>query len=58
MTNDGKISSSYELYGHRQAGSTDCPGDVLYGMIQDWPHWVNKKKSGQYIEFRITVPFF
>ena len=40
MVDEGKINVGYNMYGHRQAGDTDCPGDTLYQTIQDWPHWV------------------
>lgn len=35
----GMITSSYKLYGHRDAGSTDCPGDSLYALIRTWSHY-------------------
>lgn len=35
----GKLSADYRLYGHRDAGKTDCPGDTLYKEIQTWPHY-------------------
>ncbi|KAL4236846.1 hypothetical protein ACF0H5_005232 [Mactra antiquata] len=35
----GKITSSYRLFGHRDAGQTNCPGDALYAEIQTWPHY-------------------
>lgn len=35
----GKISSSYSLIGHRQAIATECPGEALYALIQTWDHW-------------------
>jgi len=35
----GKIAPDYRLYGHRDAGTTDCPGDALYRVIQGWPHY-------------------
>ncbi|KAK7480186.1 hypothetical protein BaRGS_00028571 [Batillaria attramentaria] len=38
---EGKIRSSYKLYGHRQAGSTSCPGDRLYRIIQSWPRYTS-----------------
>ena len=41
MLQNGKVSGGYELKGHRQTGSTDCPGDALYVEIQSWPHWTN-----------------
>lgn len=34
----GKISYSYELLGHRDKGSTECPGDALYNEIQTWEY--------------------
>lgn len=35
----GKIASDYRLYGHRDGGQTDCPGNALYAEIQKWPHY-------------------
>ncbi|XP_046564822.1 peptidoglycan-recognition protein SC2-like [Haliotis rubra] len=35
----GKIQSSYTLRGHRDMGSTDCPGTALYNLIRTWPHY-------------------
>ncbi|XP_037952118.1 peptidoglycan-recognition protein SC2-like [Teleopsis dalmanni] len=35
----GQISSSYILYGHRQVGSTECPGTNLYNEIKTWANW-------------------
>lgn len=35
----GKISSNYTLMGHRQVRDTECPGDALFNLIRDWPHW-------------------
>ena len=35
----GKLTSAYRLYGHRDAGSTSCPGDSLYSLIQGWSHY-------------------
>ena len=49
----GHVPSSFELYGHRQAGSTDCPGDVLYSMIQDWPGWVREEIDLYFFKQRI-----
>ncbi|WAR05964.1 PGSC2-like protein [Mya arenaria] len=37
----GKIQSSYQLYGHRDAGQTSCPGNQLYAEIQTWPNYSN-----------------
>jgi N-acetylmuramoyl-L-alanine amidase len=36
-----KIMSNYSLKGHRQGGTTTCPGDKLYQEITTWPHWTN-----------------
>ncbi|KAK2140644.1 hypothetical protein LSH36_1285g00009 [Paralvinella palmiformis] len=36
------IISGYELFGHRDGRCTDCPGDVLYGIIQTWPHYSHR----------------
>ncbi|KAK7114626.1 hypothetical protein V1264_000659 [Littorina saxatilis] len=38
----GHISPGYTLKGHRDVGSTECPGNQLYKLIQSWPHY----KSG------------
>ncbi|XP_055905697.1 peptidoglycan-recognition protein SC2-like [Eupeodes corollae] len=35
----GHLSSNYTLYGHRQVGSTECPGNKLFKEIQKWSHW-------------------
>ncbi|XP_072043719.1 peptidoglycan-recognition protein SC2-like [Amphiura filiformis] len=35
----GKIESDYTLRGHRDMGSTACPGDDLYAEIKTWPHY-------------------
>lgn len=34
-----KISEDYRLYGHRQLMPTLSPGDMLYDIIKQWPHW-------------------
>ncbi|KAK2159880.1 hypothetical protein LSH36_144g04046 [Paralvinella palmiformis] len=39
--NDGYITEDYELFGHRDAVQTMCPGDCLYSIIQRWPHFAN-----------------
>ncbi|KAK2146721.1 hypothetical protein LSH36_586g01011 [Paralvinella palmiformis] len=36
---EGYIIPDYELFGHRDGRCTDCPGDVLYSIIQTWPHY-------------------
>ncbi|XP_075218355.1 peptidoglycan-recognition protein SB1-like [Lycorma delicatula] len=33
------IQKDYPLYGHRQLGSTSCPGDKFYETLKTWPHW-------------------
>jgi hypothetical protein len=35
----GEISGSYQLTGHRNVGSTSCPGNSLYSEIGTWPNW-------------------
>ena len=35
----GKISHSYALFGHRDVGSTKCPGRTLYNLIRTWPRF-------------------
>ncbi|XP_061399896.1 peptidoglycan-recognition protein SC2-like [Musca vetustissima] len=35
----GQIVSGYTLYGHRQVGSTECPGTNLWNEIKQWPNW-------------------
>lgn len=37
----GKISKDYKLFAHRQLSSTLSPGDKLYNIIKQWPHFVN-----------------
>uniref|UniRef100_A0A673IQ55 Peptidoglycan recognition protein 6 n=1 Tax=Sinocyclocheilus rhinocerous TaxID=307959 RepID=A0A673IQ55_9TELE len=41
--NAGRLSSYYNLYGHRQADATECPGNTLYHEIQKWEHWEVKR---------------
>ena len=38
----GYIKRDFTLKGHRDVRATDCPGDTLYSLIQNWPHF----KSG------------
>ncbi|XP_065337954.1 peptidoglycan-recognition protein SC2-like [Cloeon dipterum] len=33
------ISNNYKLIGHRQAKSTECPGNNLYNLIKKWKNW-------------------
>jgi len=35
-----KISATYTLKGHRDVGSTACPGQSYYNLIHSWPHYV------------------
>ncbi|XP_039947939.1 peptidoglycan-recognition protein LB-like [Bactrocera tryoni] len=35
----GHLRDDYILYGHRQVRNTECPGDALYALIKEWPHW-------------------
>ncbi|XP_039485778.1 peptidoglycan-recognition protein SD [Drosophila santomea] len=34
-----QLLESYKLLGHRQVTATLSPGDALYALIQQWPHW-------------------
>lgn len=43
----GWIKEDYQLFGHRQAKDTLCPGDMLYEAIQSWPHWVCSRSITQ-----------
>ena len=38
----GKSAKKYTLHGHRDGGSTDCPGQKLYDHIKKWPHYGGK----------------
>uniref|UniRef100_UPI00398F2180 peptidoglycan recognition protein 5 n=1 Tax=Pristiophorus japonicus TaxID=55135 RepID=UPI00398F2180 len=33
----GYLSPTYILMGHKQLGSTNCPGNALYNVIKTWP---------------------
>ncbi|XP_045454125.1 peptidoglycan-recognition protein LB-like [Melitaea cinxia] len=35
----GIIRPDYKLIGHRQAGSTECPGEALFNEISKWDHF-------------------
>jgi len=35
----GILQANHELFGHRDAGCTACPGDSLYPLIQTWPQY-------------------
>ncbi|XP_071443377.1 peptidoglycan recognition protein-like [Hetaerina americana] len=34
-----KLRRDYRLIGHVQVSSTNCPGNLLYKIIKDWPNW-------------------
>ena len=36
-----KLDKDYKLYGHRQFFGTESPGEKLYNIIKQWPHWAN-----------------
>ncbi len=38
---NGKVKSTYQMFGHRQTSATACPGDRLYPEIQTWPKWAS-----------------
>jgi len=35
----GYIHEDYEMFGHRDASCTECPGNQFYNIIQAWPHY-------------------
>ncbi|KAJ8955322.1 hypothetical protein NQ318_003415 [Aromia moschata] len=35
----GKLASNYHVIGHRQGGSTTCPGNSLYNKITTFSRW-------------------
>ena len=37
---NGKIVTDYILKGHRDVGTTACPGTEYYKLLQTWPHYV------------------
>ena len=39
----GYIAEDYLLYGHRQAGNTECPGNYFFdNALRTLEHWVIK----------------
>ncbi|XP_042241033.1 peptidoglycan-recognition protein SC2-like isoform X2 [Homarus americanus] len=38
----GKLTEGYELFGHRDAQATDCPGLMLYNHIQTWSNFSHR----------------
>ncbi|GFN90908.1 peptidoglycan-recognition protein [Plakobranchus ocellatus] len=34
-----KLKSDYTLRGHKDVGTTDCPGDKLYDLIKTWDNY-------------------
>ncbi|KAI4877533.1 hypothetical protein NFI96_015811 [Prochilodus magdalenae] len=36
---NGRLSASYTLRGHRNMDSTSCPGDAFYSQITTWEHF-------------------
>ncbi|KAI8430925.1 hypothetical protein MSG28_001043 [Choristoneura fumiferana] len=36
----GKIAKDYKLFAHRQLTSTESPGEKLFEILQEWPHFV------------------
>ncbi|XP_016992701.2 peptidoglycan-recognition protein SD [Drosophila takahashii] len=36
---EGQLVENYKLLGHRQVSATRSPGEALYNLIQQWPHW-------------------
>lgn len=37
---NGKLTQNYTLKGHRDVGTTECPGTAYYNLIHSWPHFV------------------
>jgi N-acetylmuramoyl-L-alanine amidase len=37
---NGFIKDSYALKGHRNVGTTECPGEAFYNEIKNWPHFI------------------
>lgn len=35
----GKLTADYRFSGRRQLIETESPGDELYKIIMEWPHW-------------------
>nr|XP_017100554.2 peptidoglycan-recognition protein SD [Drosophila bipectinata] len=35
----GQLLENYKLVGHRQLSATKSPGEALYSLIKQWPHW-------------------
>ncbi|XP_053407391.1 peptidoglycan-recognition protein SC2-like isoform X2 [Mercenaria mercenaria] len=42
---NGKITPDYKLYGHRNVGETECPGDKLHELISSWSHFDNSNST-------------
>ncbi|XP_044250282.1 peptidoglycan-recognition protein LC isoform X6 [Drosophila takahashii] len=40
-----KLTTDYQLLGHRQITGTLMPSEELYRIIQTWPHWYNLTKT-------------
>jgi hypothetical protein len=51
----GKVLPNYELYGHRQVSATECPGEQLYQLMQDWPGWVSTSTK---VQISTNYPLF
>ncbi|XP_065362614.1 peptidoglycan-recognition protein LC-like isoform X3 [Calliphora vicina] len=39
-----KLAPDYNVYGARQLGATESPGNMLYNKIKKWKHWSVKVK--------------
>lgn len=37
----GKLDKDYKLLAHRQLWATSSPGDKLFDIIKEWPHFVH-----------------
>ncbi|XP_017039600.1 peptidoglycan-recognition protein SD [Drosophila ficusphila] len=34
-----QLEDNYKLLGHRQVSATRSPGEALYNLLKQWPHW-------------------
>jgi hypothetical protein len=41
--NNGSISRTHRLYGHRDVALTACPGNALYNVIRGWPNFAGTR---------------
>lgn len=39
LVENHKLTPDYKLYGHRDVGHTNCPGNSFYDVIKTWSHY-------------------